>query len=214
MTRIGFSGRPVSQRDKEFNELLLLVEENKCTSYLEVGARHGDSFYDIVTQMPKGSKACAIDLPGDAWGMADSQEALVECIKELCTMGYDANVIFCDSTSEGAIQFAEENGPFDLVFLDGDHRYEGIKKDYQNYKDLASKMIAFHDIGEVAYNPKHDMSVEVKTLWDEIKNDSKTYYEFIEPNDKFLMGIGVMVLSEGHIKNPRGLLKAFSSCYP
>lgn len=35
---------------------------------------------------------------------------------------------------------------FDLVFIDGDHRYEYVKYDYGFYGCGASKVIAFHDI--------------------------------------------------------------------
>lgn len=35
---------------------------------------------------------------------------------------------------------------FDLVFIDGDHRYEYVKYDYGFYGCGASKVIAFHDV--------------------------------------------------------------------
>ena len=50
----------------------------------------------------------------------------------------------------------------DLLFIDGDHRYEGVKADYKRYSSFVKKggIIAFHDITRVP---------EVKKFWDELK---------------------------------------------
>jgi hypothetical protein len=35
---------------------------------------------------------------------------------------------------------------FDLVIIDGDHRYEAVKQDYELYAPLADKVVMLHDI--------------------------------------------------------------------
>ncbi|GAH99526.1 unnamed protein product, partial [marine sediment metagenome] len=55
-----------------------------------------------------------------------------------------------------------------LLFIDGDHSYDCVKKDFELYSPLVKKggVIAFHDI---AYP-----TVGVKIFWDEIKHNYKT----------------------------------------
>lgn len=55
---------------------------------------------------------------------------------------------------------------FDFIFLDGDHMYEGVYKEFLFYSQFVKDggIIAFHDI----YILQHDC--EVPVLWERIKN--------------------------------------------
>jgi predicted O-methyltransferase YrrM len=55
----------------------------------------------------------------------------------------------------------------DLLFIDGDHTYEGVKKDFEMYSPLVRKggIIAFHDI---VFGPFENVS-GVPKFWDQIK---------------------------------------------
>ena len=57
--------------------------------------------------------------------------------------------------------------PLDFVFIDGDHHYEAVKRDFELYSTLMQPggHIAFHD---VAPQPAHSGN-EVERFWTELK---------------------------------------------
>jgi predicted O-methyltransferase YrrM len=64
---------------------------------------------------------------------------------------------------------------FDIIFIDGDHRYEGVKRDFENYRTLLSErgVILFHDV-----DPDHALKaegrLEVGRFWAELNEGTKT----------------------------------------
>lgn len=181
------SGRQSSQQPDELFQFIDLLHQNKVRSYLEIGARHGDTFYTVAKSLPAGSRVVAVDMPDGPWGSSWSKECLCECISELKTDDYDAHCIFGNSGDQSVIDAVSAHGKFDAVFIDGDHRYEAVKRDFVNYR---GKITAFHDIdGDGIF--LRDMEVQVPKLWSEIKQQYR-HIEFINPADSRRMGIGVI----------------------
>lgn len=157
---------------------------------MEIGARHGDTFYEVMTSLPVGSFGLAMDLPGGLWGTEKSVNSLKDAAKELRRIGYDVEMILGNSMSRKCITAAARYGPFDAVLIDGDHLYEGAKADWENYGPLG-RLVAFHDIvGDGQAEKVHGNPVEVPRLWAEIKASGVETVEFVAPGSK--MGIGVV----------------------
>ena len=82
----------------------------------------------------------------------------------------------------------------DLLFIDGDHSTEGVRLDYEMYRDLVRPggLIAFHDIVEdqpLAGNRVYD-------FWRKVR-DQPGAFELVGAPDQCGYGIGVLVVPEG-----------------
>lgn len=77
-----------------------------------------------------------------------------------------------------------------LLFIDAEHFYEDVKKDYEMYGPLVQNIIAFHD---VLHNDSHAPEVQVRLLWEEIMRDENRYTKVVFSLKHFYMGIGVIV---------------------
>ena len=83
------------------------------------------------------------------------------------------------------------------MFIDGDHSYGGVKKDFELYSPLVNKsgMIAFHDIipdFQTRYGKRTgNYAGDVPIFWNEIKKFYRYEEIFISPKQDGL-GIGIL----------------------
>ncbi len=74
---------------------------------------------------------------------------------------------FVPTKSENAIPMM---GNFDMIYIDGDHTYEGVKKDWELCRERWNKVVLFDDYHMPSKNQK---DIECAKLIDQIENDSK-----------------------------------------
>jgi hypothetical protein len=118
-----------------------------------------------------------------------SIKALDRACVDLIYKGYRIIKILGDSTTQEVINRVQLFGPFDAALIDGDHTFEGVKKDWENYSPMAS-MVALHDIvGHGQAEKVHGNPVEVPRFWEALKHTLFAHVEFVSPGSA--MGIGV-----------------------
>lgn len=189
MTRATFSGHHMSQHPEELGAFIDLLMEHGVTRYLEIGARHGDTFHRVMLNLPRGAYGLAVDQPGALWGTTKSRKALQRAVNDLNGRGYQCQALFANSQNRATRRMVAKRGPFDALLIDADHSLPGVTKDWQLYGDLAP-LVAFHDIaGEGQAEKVNGRPVEVPLLWDTIKS-SHQVKEFVAPGSH--MGIGVV----------------------
>lgn len=187
-----FSGRRASQNEYELRSMIEFFVNAGVKSYLEIGARHGDTFHEVMINLPVGSRGVAVDLPGGLWGRDDTAKSLFKAVDDLRQRGYIIDVILGDSTEQPVIDKVISKFPFDACLIDGNHLYDGVKADWNNYRGT-SAIVCFHDtVGEGQTEKQFSNPVEVPRLWAEIKADplySHRCHDFVDAGSK--MGIGL-----------------------
>lgn len=190
-----FSGRRPSQLPFELRSFVALLKEHRVKRYLEIGAREGDTFVEVVEALGEGSTGVAVDLPGGLWGKDTTRGKLEKAIAHLQSKGHKASCLFGDSTTDATRRLVVGRGPYDAILIDGDHTLPGVCADWVSYGKLA-RIVAFHDIVGFGQAEKvHGNSVEVPQFWALLKMRAEeagfSFYEFIEEGST--MGIGVIV---------------------
>ena len=185
-----FSGRRPSQNEQELRGFIALLRERVVSRYLEIGARHGDTFHDVMLSLPAGSTGVAVDLPGGLWGTSKSRTQLMRAVADLKRRGYKASALFGDSQTDATKRLIVGRGPYDAILIDGDHTLAGVSRDWAHYGAMAP-LVAFHDIVGTGMREKvHGREVEVPILWERLRSHHQVA-EFVAEGSA--MGIGVVL---------------------
>lgn len=202
---------PVAQKKYELLMLQELLKKEKIERILEVGTWTGGTallWAKMVSKYDDGIVFCC-DL-GFNYGTHYANEAetcimreypsqvyavtpYAKYIKELSGDTHDPDFI--------ARVKQETGGRVDFMFIDGDHAYEGVKADFNNFYQFVRPggHIAFHDIIDSEHHRKY--GCYVAQFWNEIKTQFE-HWEFIDSNEYLgnshnvmpskSMGIGVI----------------------
>jgi predicted O-methyltransferase YrrM len=179
------------QKLTELSSLISFLRGKPLKNVLEIGTARGGVFWVLCQISNKLAKIISLDMPrgefGEGYSLTD-----VERFKNYAKNGQKLHFLRLDSHEESTkkkVKSLLKNGGLDLLFIDGDHTYHGVKKDWEMYSPLVKKggYIVFHDICHHTTVP----TCQVEQLWRELKKDKKVT-EFIDENDINWGGIGVL----------------------
>lgn len=197
-TRASLTFAKPLQVEEELVELIDLLTKENVRSYLEVGSRFGGSFERIMTALlhhgmqnliPSLPFGLSVDFPGSNFGDSSSAPILLAALARLDAIGCKVECVFGPSAASEVVERVRHHAPFDAVMIDADHRYEGVKRDFEIYASMG-RIIILHDIAAPpGHTSKTGAKVEVPKLWNEIKHGYR-HVEIVAPGSD--MGIGVL----------------------
>jgi cephalosporin hydroxylase len=138
----------------------LLSHLKGSASLLEVGSSFGGTLRYMASVLPKGARIVSVDLPCDEtpkW--LNPLDTLKQTCREIGELGADVHLMIGNSHEKDMVEAVRGLGPFDFVFIDGDHSYAGVKADWENYGPMG-KIVGFHDVNHVE---------DCKRFWQELK---------------------------------------------
>lgn len=182
------------QNKSELVECLKIITKKPLYNCLEIGTQYGGTFY-LWQQICQG-KIISIDLPGGNFGGLSRDFYLDRNTK---LEKENSFFILGDSKDENTKQQFKEilkNDKLDILFIDGDHSYDGTKHDFEFYSQYVNKdgFIVFHDVGNNAINTS--TSCECKKFFDSIESKTKIIIDHQTSwalNGEIIGGIGIIL---------------------
>ena len=139
-----------------------LITKYNIDTFLEIGfGRVYSTFCAAKAMHDKGidGKIVTVDPALD--------KQFLEKLSKVFPQQWFENIHFIKSTSDD--YFTTNQDKFDLVYIDGDHRYEAVKNDWENTRDRYLKFLIFDDYMQ----EKSKKDVDCAELIDSIDDDTK-----------------------------------------
>jgi cephalosporin hydroxylase len=189
----GYRGVAPLQVRSELLEFASIVQEARPKALLEIGTCYGGTLFVLCQLADPKALVISLDLPGGSYGGGYGSYR-VPVLNRMKQQGQQLQLLRTDSHSpETAHRIAGILGttPLDLLFIDGDHSYQGVKQDFEMYSPFVKTggIVAFHDIAK--HPPKSN--VDVDRFWNEIKTKYR-HKEIVEDPEQGWGGIGVLFL--------------------
>ena len=177
----------------EIAGLLQILAQRKPVVMIEIGSLSGGTLLLFCRTISSKAEIISIDFPDRSArfpGYKWYRSALFGAFKLKDQKMFVLEGNSCADSTLSKVRSILKGRKADFIFIDGDHRYEGVKKDFEIYGPMVSRsgIIAFHDI---AAHPDKSQC-DVNRLWKEIDNGRYDKKEIIQNPDSIWCGIGVL----------------------
>ena len=181
------------QRADEIAPFLHWAAETPLRRIAEIGSARGGNLLLFSIAAESESQLISIDLDDDP-----AKEAVY---RRLIEPSHRLTFIAGDSHDPKTVdRFRESLGGdmLDLLFIDGDHSYEGVKADFDRYSPFVrgGGIIGIHDIVPDAFQRFGRATPSdtggVFSFWNELKANGLDWREFVSDPDQDGFGIGAI----------------------
>jgi len=182
------------QRTWELQALLGEVQRLRPAVVVEIGTHKGGTLVCWSALCGPGAHIVSIDMICEESGLGTRDEDLAR-VRARLPPGQRLSAITADSHDAATLARLHDllgGTAIDLLWIDADHSYAGVKQDVEMYAPLVRPggLIALHDIHGSAANPHAQSHV----YWQEIKPRHRTREFIAEPHPGGGMGIGVVYI--------------------
>jgi predicted O-methyltransferase YrrM len=186
---------PAWQKNPEITALLRLLQAEPPRTVLEIGTAGGGTLFLLTRLATPDALLVSVDLRHGRFG-GGYPAWRGRFYRSFARERQRVEPLRGDSHEQGLKRRVErlfDGRALDLLFIDGDHTYEGVQQDLADYSPLVRPggLIAFHDI--VPGGPgKHGDPGGVPIFWRELKESHPDATEFVEDWEWGSCGIGVL----------------------
>ena len=181
-----------SQIKEEFLELLNIFKEQNPKYILEIGTASGGTLFCFCKLAKNDATIISIDLPEGPFGggYPEWKTIIYRAFKKPNQRLF---LLRMDSHKKETLEEVKKilNGnQLDFLFIDVDHSFEGVKRDFEIYSPSVRKegIIGFHDI---IPGPIENVG-GVPEFWKEIKNNFRIQ-EIVKDRQQGGCGIGIII---------------------
>lgn len=178
----------ICQHNFEINKIRQAYSMFQPQKVLELGTHHGGTAWVWITSGADSATIIAVDEYSEEI-TADCRDnnALFQTWKK---PGQQVAFIKGNFATKPIIEKVYTQGPYDWIFIDGNHEFQNIKRDFANYKNCIAPggILLLHDIAQS--NMDNDM--EVGYFFEKLQDQGYATQKFIaDPSCKW-NGIGLV----------------------
>ena len=184
--------RPL-QRRAELLRLMEVVRGLRPRAVCEIGAAGGGTAFLFAEAAAADATVVSVDL---AFGASRRR-----AVRSFARPGQSIHCVEGDSHDAATLERVRGllgGRPLDLLYLDGDHSYDGVAADFRMYAPLvrAGGLVVFHDVVP-DYRTRYGVETRsytggVPQFWRELKGAGARVEEIVEDEGQDGFGIGVL----------------------